>query len=133
MRILKNINFILVQTRWQIVFLHDHDTLIHTSVRLSAIFNPMKMFINMYLDGINPLNQQVEFSMLFHSMFPNEILFHMASIEVASNDLQQYVQSCIVYKQLNLLCTIASKCSKSLQSWAAKYNLWWNGNYDFSY
>ena len=94
----KNTNFILVQTRWQIVLLHDNDTLIHTSVRLNAIFNPMKRFINMYLDGVNPLNQQVEFSMLFRSMFHNEILFHMASIEVASNDLQQYVQSCIMYK-----------------------------------
>ena len=98
MRIIKDINFILVQTRWQIVLLRDHDTLIHTSVRVNAIFNPMKRFINMYLDGVDTLNQQVEFSMLFCSLFHNEILFHMASIEIASNDLQQYVQSCIMYK-----------------------------------
>ena len=87
---------------------------IHTSVRLNAIFNLMKRFLNLYIDGFEPLNQQVEFSMLFISMFHTEILFHMALIEVASNDLQQYVQSCLMYKQLELLCTIASKCSKSL-------------------
>ena len=80
------------------------------------------------MDGVDPLNQQVEFSMSFVCMFHTEILFSMTSIEVASNDLQHYVQSSLMYKWLNLLCTIASKCSKSLQSWAVKYNLWWNDN-----
>ena len=42
----------------------------------------------MYVDGVDPLNQQVEFSMSFVCMFHTEILFHMMSIEVASNDLQ---------------------------------------------
>ena len=85
----------------------------------------------MYMDGIDPLNQQVEFSMSFVCMFHTEILFCMTSIEVASNDLQHYVQSSLMYKQLDLLCTIASKCSKSLQSWAVKYNLWWNDNSNY--
>ena len=83
------------------------------------------------MDGVDPLNQQVEFSMSFVCMFHTEILLHITSIEVALNDLQHYVQSSLMYKWLDLLCTIASKCSKSLQSWAVKYNLWWddNGNY----
>ena len=127
-RILKNINFILIETRQRIALLQNHDDLIHTSVRLNAIFNPMKRFLNMYVDSIDPLNQQVEFSMSFVCMFHTEILFRMTSIEVALNDLQHYVQSSLMYKWLDLLCTIASKCSKSLQSWAVKYNLWWNDN-----
>ena len=96
-RILKNINFILVQTRQQIALLRNHDDL-HTSVRLNAIFNPMKRFLNMYVDNVDPLNQQVEFSMSFVCMFHTEILFCMTSIEVASNDLQHYVQSSFMYK-----------------------------------
>ena len=127
-RLLKNINLILVQTRRRIALLQHHDTLIHTSVRLNAIFNPMKRFLNMYVDSVEPLNQQVEFSMSFVCMFHTEILFCMTSIEVALNDLQHYVQCCLMYKPLDLLCTIASKCSKFLQSRAVKYNLWWNGN-----
>ena len=66
--------------------MQDHDTLIHISVRLNAIFNPMKRFLNLYINGVEPLNQQVQLSMLFVSMFHTEILFSMASIEVASTD-----------------------------------------------
>ena len=51
--------------------LQDHDTLIHTSVRLNAIFNPMKRFLNLYIDGVEPLNQQVEFSL-------HAIYFHVS-------------------------------------------------------
>ena len=100
-RILKNINFTLIETRWRIALLRNHDYLIHTSVRLNAIFNLVKRFLNMYVDGIDPLNQQVEFSVI--CMFHTEILFRMTSIEVALNDLQHYVQSSLMYKQLNLL------------------------------
>ena len=82
----------------------------------------------MYMDCIDPLNQQVEFSMSFVCMFHTEILICITSIEVASNDLQHYVQSSLIYKWFDLLCTIASKCSKSPHSWAVKYNLWWNDN-----
>ena len=52
----------------------------------------------MYVNGVDPLNQQVEFSMSFVCMFHTEILFCMTSIEVASNDLQHYVQSSLMYK-----------------------------------
>ena len=45
----------------------------------------------MYMDGVEPLNQQVEFSMSFVCMFHTEKFFCMTSIEVASNDLQHYV------------------------------------------
>ena len=130
-RILKNINFILIQTRRRIALLRNHDDLIHTSVRLNAVFNPMKRFLNMYVNGVDPLNQQVEFLMSFVSMFHTEILFRMTSIEFASNCLQKYVQCSLMYKRLDLLCTIASKCSKSLQSWAVKYKLWWNENVNY--
>ena len=92
-RILKSINFILVQRRRRIALLQNHNDLIHTSVRLNAIFNLMKRFLNIYVNGVDPLNQQVEFSMSFDCMFHTEILFRMTSIEAASNDLQHYVQS----------------------------------------
>ena len=105
--------------RNKIWFMEKHKTLIEARTMFGAMYNPIKHFFDMYVndDEMPSTYLNCIFTMQYREYMRWEIVHLTVDMEVACRYLKSYTKNCVMYKRLDLLCRIISKCKHVLEKY----------------
>ena len=123
---LDTFSYLLMSHRNKLWFMEKHETLIEARTMFGAMYNPIKHIFDMYVNDKDMPSTYLEciFNMRYREYMRWEIVHLTVDLEVSCRYLKAYTEQCIMYKCLDLLCRIITKCKCVLEKYCV-HNAFW--------
>ena len=111
----------------KIWYMETHKTLTEARHLFGSMYNPIKCFIDLYLDVPMPSTyKDCKFTMKYHEYMRWELVYFTSDLEVSCRHLKEFINNCTQYKCLDLLAKIISKVKRPFERYCVCNCFWEN-------